>query len=372
MPAPAGELEPLPTPQPLAVLGQSLADEFKLLHGEQCKYLAQKHGDLWICSCGEVMSNGKDTCSACQCKLDEILADGDKNCIEQKQNERLTAGKQSIYAEASQLMTSESISGLEKAQKLFASIPDYKDANEKCQEASQKIEQLKEKSKKNKKIALIVTAILTVIIAFLIILFNVIIPFANYSKAVKLMESGKYDEAIETFESLDNYKDSVEKIPECQYLKATSFMESEKYDEAIEIFTSLGDYKDSREQLGNYCYPKAQELMNAGNNLEAKAYLMKCYDYKDSFELYNDLSKGTISARGYHTVGLKSDGTALAVGWNEYGQCDVDEWTDIVAISAGSHHTVGLKSDGTVVAVGDNDDGECDVDEWTDIKLPWE
>ena len=46
------------------------------------------------------------------------------------------------------------------------------------------------------------------------------------------------------------------------------------------------------------------------------------------------------------------------------------ERKDIVEIAAGSHHTVGLKSDGTVVAVGLNNYGQCDVTDWTDIKLP--
>ena len=29
---------------------------------------------------------------------------------------------------------------------------------------------------------------------------------------------------------------------------------------------------------------------------------------------------------GAHTVGLKSDSTVVAVGYNEYGQCDVGGW----------------------------------------------
>jgi hypothetical protein len=58
-------------------------------------------------------------------------------------------------------------------------------------------------------------------------------------------------------------------------------------------------------------------------------------------------------AAGYsHTVGLKSDGTVVAVGDNEYGQCDVGNWTDITQVAAGEYHTVGLKLDGTVVAAG--------------------
>ena len=35
-----------------------------------------------------------------------------------------------------------------------------------------------------------------------------------------------------------------------------------------------------------------------------------------------------------------------------------------MAVAAGECHTVGLKADGTVVAAGDNDSGECDVSGW--------
>ena len=67
------------------------------------------------------------------------------------------------------------------------------------------------------------------------------------------------------------------------------------------------------------------------------------------------------------TVGLKADGTVIAVGGNEEGQCDTDDWQDIAAISAGAFYTVGLKADGTVVAVGSNMDGQCNVGSWRDI-----
>jgi hypothetical protein len=68
-----------------------------------------------------------------------------------------------------------------------------------------------------------------------------------------------------------------------------------------------------------------------------------------------------------HTVGLKSDGTVVAVGFNDYGQCDVGGWTDIIQVTAGGYHTVGLRSDGTVVAVGSNGSGQCSVSDWDDI-----
>ena len=68
-----------------------------------------------------------------------------------------------------------------------------------------------------------------------------------------------------------------------------------------------------------------------------------------------------VAAGGYHTVGLKADGTVVAVGDNTDGPCNVDSWTGIVQVAAGQNHTVGLKADGTVVAMGANTDGRCDV-----------
>jgi len=74
-----------------------------------------------------------------------------------------------------------------------------------------------------------------------------------------------------------------------------------------------------------------------------------------------------VAAGSYHTVGLKTDGTVVAVGDNSYGQCNVNGWTNIIQVTAGPGHTVGLKSDGTVVAVGDTTFGRCNVEGWTGI-----
>ncbi len=71
-----------------------------------------------------------------------------------------------------------------------------------------------------------------------------------------------------------------------------------------------------------------------------------------------------IAAGGYHTVGLKSNGTVVAAGSNASGQCDVDDWEDIIQVTAGVYHTVGLKDDGAVAAAGSNDAGQCDVGDW--------
>ena len=84
-----------------------------------------------------------------------------------------------------------------------------------------------------------------------------------------------------------------------------------------------------------------------------------------------DLSDWTdivqISAGSSHTVGLKTDGTVVSSGRDSSTQRNVSGWTDIVQVSAGIGHTVGLKTDGTVVAVGSNSSGRLDVSGWTDI-----
>ena len=69
-----------------------------------------------------------------------------------------------------------------------------------------------------------------------------------------------------------------------------------------------------------------------------------------------------IAASYSHSMALKADGTVVAWGTGNYGQCTVPPGlTDVVAISGGAYHSMALKSDGSVVAWGYNDDGQCTV-----------
>jgi 20S proteasome alpha/beta subunit len=89
--------------------------------------------------------------------------------------------------------------------------------------------------------------------------------------------------------------------------------------------------------------------------------------FLSSAQLAAGAAQPQVAAGGRHTVGLKSDGTVVAVGNNDYGQLNVGAWTDIVKVAAGWNHTVGLKSDGTVVAAGDNTYGQLNVGSWSNI-----
>ena len=239
----------------------------------------------------------------------------------------------------------------------------------------------------------------------------------QYRNAVALMDEARYEEAIAAFEALDGYKDSAEMITVCrlepQYRNAVAMMEEARYEEAIAAFESLNGYKDSAEMLENCnvsLYDAAVALMEDGNKAGAAIAFGKAGDYQDartrSMELWDEIAQresvsagnlhavglradGTVVAVGrnfdhqcnvsgwrgvvavsagyVHTVGLRADGTVLAVGRKDEGLCDVSGWRDVVAVSAGGYHSVGLKSDGTVLAVGNNEFGQCDVSEWRDV-----
>ena len=76
-----------------------------------------------------------------------------------------------------------------------------------------------------------------------------------------------------------------------------------------------------------------------------------------------------MSAGHNYTIGLKADGKVVAAGRNHFGQCNVSDWVDIVAVSAGHNHTIGLKADGTLVATGSDRNRQCDVSDWTNITI---
>ena len=73
-------------------------------------------------------------------------------------------------------------------------------------------------------------------------------------------------------------------------------------------------------------------------------------------------------AVAFHSVGLSKDGKVHAIGENNFGECDVGSWQDIVQIAAGNFYTVGLTSMGKVVATGLNSCGQCNVNDWTNIQ----
>lgn len=79
---------------------------------------------------------------------------------------------------------------------------------------------------------------------------------------------------------------------------------------------------------------------------------------------------GQIASNASCTVCLRRTGTAAASGDNSDGQCNVEDWENLVALAAGARHMAGLRADGTAIAVGYNAPGSCNVRDWADIGCP--
>ena len=130
---------------------------------------------------------------------------------------------------------------------------------------------------------------------------------------------------------------------------------TENYRDIVSIYGYIGLKCD-----GTLVLPEREKMIQSV--YWAVDGLLACYDTLLS---WTDIVALAVSENTF--IGLKSDGTVIAVGNNDYGQCDVEGWQDIIAISYGNSHTVGLKADGTVVATGNNTEGCCNVSDWAGI-----
>ena len=78
----------------------------------------------------------------------------------------------------------------------------------------------------------------------------------------------------------------------------------------------------------------------------------------------------SIAAAGFHTIGLKSDGTVVVAGEGgglDLGLDEIRSWKNIVAVASNTYTTAGLKADGTVVAAGGIYHEQSEVSKWNDI-----
>ena len=260
----------------------------------------------------------------------------DADALAKKCNESAeTCRKDSILCKAKESMQKDTLESCFAARNDLKSITGWKDADDLLAVCETKISEKEEEeriaAKKKKKrfitIGSIAAAVIALVVAFVIVLNTVIIPKKIINEAKNLADNGNYLETIKKLNEIPNNQEA----------------------------------KELRDEL-------PEQLAKEGKNIYSANLLMSFGLNEENKQLYWERSrKQVISAGLDYTVGLKADGTVIAVGYNDFGQCDVQNWTDIVAVSAGDDHTVGLKSDGTVVAVGKNNSWQCDVENWTDI-----
>lgn len=226
----------------------------------------------------------------------------------------------------------------------------------------------------------------------------------RYALAKEALAAGDTDRAETLFTQLGDYQDSRPMILECRYVAAEQALAAGEYEDAKDKFYALFGYKDALDRYDGCRYAIAEETAatdpQAGFDLfwalggysdaKARAVAIAKQVTGEEDETYavnrmlgvseeqvdqiktlrsvrEKLPQGKLAVGFYHTVGLKADGTVLATGRSDEGQCSVSAWTGVTAVACGAYHTVGLRSDGTVLATGRNDEGQCNVSEWTDV-----
>lgn len=383
--------------QPISSLGE-LADQYKRdLHNicadsEKHNYLPANVNGFTICGCGKVVLNNTESCPQCGINFQDLLNVNDDD----KLHDHLTQYEAALAEKAQQEQLLE-------------------------QERSQKVALAKQKFKATaKKVGIIGSSV--IVIALLGVLTKqIIIPNVQYSNAEHKAQSGEYDEAIQDFIRLGDFKDASEKVLETkynwakdklaqgdtegaislfsmlgdysdakaqateiqnqvQYDKAMSAFQAEKYDDAQALFSELGSYKDSSDKViecKKIHYSAAKTALNKNDTDTALHEFLNAVPYEDSIVHARTIGNLDNKLSAYlHTVGLRNDGTVITAGVNDVAyhngepagkECQTDDWINIKKVSAGMTHTIGLRTNGTVLAAGYNEYGECDVSAWTNI-----
>ncbi len=69
-----------------------------------------------------------------------------------------------------------------------------------------------------------------------------------------------------------------------------------------------------------------------------------------------------LAAGGYHSVGLKANGTVVCWGLNNVGQCTVPaNLLNVIRVAAGKYHSIAIRSNRTIKCWGLNNAGQCTI-----------
>lgn len=311
-------------------------------------------------------------------KYDEKVEEVRKDAIYYKAMER--KNKRAVFNK------DKGIADLDKAAQLFESVSEWKDAKNQAELCRKEIEEIKAKqkaleleeakekakTKKRKKILSIsIASVIAVVVAFVIILNVVIIPYNKYNQAIEYINNEDYFNANLILRDLEDYKDSEQllnehKIDFQNYISAgedTVALKSDGTAVATSNF-NVSSWSDIIAVSVGNCHVVG---LKSDGTVVAKKSTGKNYQSAGQCAISGWSDIVAVSAGTWHTVGLKSDGTVVATGTNFDGRCEISDWKNIITVSAGDRHTVGIKSDGTVVAMGGNDNGQCNVSDWKDI-----
>lgn len=161
----------------------------------------------------------------------------------------------------------------------------------------------------------------------------------KYQTGIEEYNNKKYQNALDIFSLLKDYKESDRYIKKCKYEIADNMCENGEYENAIRIYVWLNGYKDAEEK-GNACkelyrtqlYNELKEEYENGAYVEAyklanSSYIAKYKDVLDiKSRIMDENEKDLID--GFETVYMNADFSTFAVYNDLYGRCDDVEFCE--------------------------------------------
>ena len=286
------------------------------------------------------------------------------------------------YAAALARQQEDAIPALQEAAGLFAALPGYRDADARAQECLRRAGELEQRRAAEQAQRLRTqkrlrrNAIITIPVVFALLAISIVVTQRiAYRQAEELLEAGRTPEAAIAFGRADGYRDAAgaQRRPVGQG-RAGGTPSPQAAIAAVGLradgtvaATGAASMASATSPAGTSRRLAAGNVHTVGAARRWHGRLPRALQQWPVRRLAGSMTRATSPQAALIAGGLRADATAVATGDNEFGQCDVSGWRDLVAVAAGTWHTVGLRADGTAVATGFNEDGQCDVSGWHDL-----
>ena len=248
-----GDGTPCETLPPQLTLEQSLEHpelvrQYRIHLGTDCAMMPRRDLGLWRCTCGAVNHDQEAFCHNCRRGL-QSLEECNTETLRTAMEARLEQERQQSERQRQLLLEQQE--------------------QERQRQEQLRLEQEARKAARKKKLKTILTVLAVVaVIAGGAALFvtQFLIPSRNYDRALELLESGSYREAMDLFGELEGFKDSEERLREAKYRLALSLFEAEDYRGSGDLLSGLAGYRDADEYIA---FTAIQRKMEDGAYLEA-------------------------------------------------------------------------------------------------------
>lgn len=184
-------------------------------------------------------------------------------------------------------------------------------------------------------------------------------------KKASAKTSAAMKQAIKLLQELGGYLDSAELLAQAEDAAAqlqSKEAEAERIRKAEEAQRKKEEAEKERIRKEKEAAEKAEAERIAKE--EAKKAAEKAKKMRWRFAA----GAGMIACSMYHVVAVKPDGTVVATGKNDNGQCNVSGWKNIVQVVCDEYGTAGLTAQGTVLYTGNTLHRQQQCTKWSNIK----